>query len=114
MRRKRMLLVKNGKKYAEVFVIENASQTLLYAAQAFIDAVTAVTGVMLSLRALPAFTGTQTGVVLATFSQVQADPFFESWSEKCKNDGFCAVKKGNAVYLLSHLERGVVYGAHDL
>ncbi len=109
-----MLLVKNGKKYAEVFVIENASQTLLYAAQAFIDAVTAVTGVTLSLRALPAFTGTETGVVLATFSQVQADPFFESWSEKCKNDGFCAVKKGNAVYLLSHLERGVVYGAHDL
>ena len=109
-----MILVKNGKSFADVCIVENSSPTICRAAQAFIETVKVISGVALALRKLPFLTGEETGVVLATFSQLSTAVVFEKWQRECKDDGFCVVKNGKSVYVLSHAERGVLYGAHDL
>lgn len=110
-----MLLVENGKKRANIYISEQASKTLLYAAESFIQAVSAVSGVTLSLHCVRGFKEqTTTGVVLATFAQLADEPFVQKWSKECEGEGFSVVKQSNAIYVLSHTERGVLYGAHDV
>lgn len=110
-----MLLVKNGTKYASVYVAENASSTLFTAAQDFVQAVAAITGVTLAIQTAQSFTGKEHGVVLSTFSQLgELLQSFEKEQTACNEEGFCVVEKGDTVFVLSSSERGVYFGAHDL
>lgn len=110
-----MYLVKEKKTLGKIYIAFDSAETVKVAALSFFETVKKITGSELEIERIENLTGEEYGVVLATFEESErlGGPFFDE-SRLCKGDGFCVKRLGTQVFVLSHTQRGVFFGAHDL
>ncbi|MBE5749453.1 MAG: DUF4838 domain-containing protein [Clostridiales bacterium] len=100
-------------KHFNVYIPINADNTVLSAAELFKSAISKTLAKNAVISSSLELEKINQGFVFSTFSCVKSKKA-ESLSKKVKGEDFAVYKESGAVYVLSHLSRGVYYGVCEL
>ncbi len=97
-----------------VYKFNNCGNIIDFALQSFIDTIKTVVGEQYSNGVIDQFNG-ESGFVFCLFDDLgDVGCKIAQLKKKCFGDGFAITKINKTIFVLSHTERGVLYGVHQL